>query len=1145
VSTFAEVFRFEIAYRFRQWTTWLYFAAMAAATWLLLIDLMIGEAAGTGTIHANAPATIAMVTVIATMLMLVAAAGLFGDAAARDVETRMHPLLYTMPISKSGYLGGRFLGAFTINALLLAVAAGGIVLVEMQRASQPELFGAMRPLAYIQPYFVFALPTIFAIGAIMFALAALTGRTLASYAAGAFLFFGSWLSGDSFDPFGLATLDKLTQYWTPFETNTRFVPFADALLWNRLTWMALGGVVLALTHVRFRFHDGGQRRRTRRAIPPPERAAAPRIAPEVRPTFNAATRLRQMAAVATRSLSEIFLTRATLAALTLLLAMIVKAGWQSAGVILDTPTWPMTSLVAREVLGDAGAVLVLLSILFAGELVWRERDTRSSAIVDTAPLPNWVLLTGKLGAMIAALAIVQAALMAAGIGLQAAEGYFELEPALYAKILFGIQLPQYVVWAALALFVHVVVNHKYAGHFVAVLCWALIRFGRSALGIEHNLLAWGADPGWSYSDISGFEPFFVPWLSFRLYWTAWALLLMIAATFFWPRGQDRSMRLPRRAVAALATAALGVVATGGWVFYNTNILNDYRTSDERQDARAAYERRYKRYEKLPQPLITHARLHVELDRRAVHVRGTYRLENQTGKPIDSVHVILNKEARPRYEVFPLPRPLQPGKAMQLRFHVVHEPRGFTNARAGGEIVGNGTYFGRTWMPMIGYQRELELADDLARKERGLPPRGRLASLDDQEALQQTSAIGDTRWLQLDTTIGTALDQTAVAPGTLRRTWTANGKRWFHYVTDAPIQNIYAIHSAAYAVTEDRWNGVAIQVLHHPRHTRNLDGILRATKATLDYHARHFGPYPHRELRIVEFPRHRGTYARAYPTALALSEGFGLMARPENGIDYPFLVTAHEVSHQWWGNQLRPARVEGAQVLTETLAHYTALMVLEQTYGREPVDRARELFQHRYLLGRRGHRASEVPLLRSNDHDYIHYNKGALVMYTLREAIGEERVNTALRRLFVKHRFGGPPFPTARDLYAELRAVTPEAQRGLLRDLFETITLWSLRAKSARSERLPNGTYRVTLTVSAEKIVADATGRDRPVPMDDRVDIGVFDASGAPLYLQPHRIRSGEQTIAVTVPRAPKSAGIDPRRKLIQRDLEQSLLLPLP
>ena len=1191
MSTFVEIFRFEIVSRLRQWSTWLYFGAMAATVWLLLIDLMIGDAQGSAGVHANAPATVAMALTIGTMVMLIATAGLFGEAAARDVESRMHPLVYTLPLSKSSYLGARFLGAFSVNAVLLAAGTIGMMLVETRRTGTTALFGAFRPMAYLEPYLVLALPTLFATGAIVFGVAALTGRTIAGYGAAAFLFFGSTMAGALlraqangrflaavFEPFGFNALSEVTEYWTAFETNTRLVPLTGALLWNRAAWIALGAGVLALTHWRFRLDDGERRRRRHerqrsKTSDAMQQRSAPLVVPVVRQSFAAATRLRQTLAVAVRSLSDVLLRPAVLAAGGLLLGLIVKAGWGSAGIVLDTPTWPVTYLVARDVLGDVGEVLVLLTALVAGELIWRERDSRMSDIVDAAPVPAAASLTGKFCTLVIALSAVQAALMLGGIFLQSMTGYHEYEPALYVQILFGIQLPHYVLWGALALFVHVLVNQKYVAHLVIVMYWALCRFGRSASGIEHNLLSWSADPGWSYSDLSGFEPFLAGWLSFKLYWAAWALLLLVLANLLWVRGRDTRLRerlrdakarFTRRAALAIGIAVLAVLGSGGWVYYNTNVLNEYRTSEEREDLRAGYERRYKRYEKLPQPLITHCRLQIELDpaRRSADIRGTYRLANQSAAAIDAVHVLLDEDVRQRglvfdraarrishdprhrYDIYALDRPLQPGEAMQLRFHVVSAARGFSNRRPGGEVVGNGTYLERSWMPMIGYQPELELFDDAARHARGLPPAARVAPLDDAEGRRISSAIRGAHWLQVDTVIGTAAGQIAVAPGSLRRTWTANGRRYFHYVTDAPIPNLYAIHSAAYAVAEERSNGVLVQVLHHPRHTYNTDRIMRAAKASLEYHARHFGSYPHRELRIVEFPRHRGTYARAYPTAVALSESFGFMARPDDGIDYPFLVVAHEVAHEWWGNQFRGARVEGGQVLSETLAHYGAMMVMEREHGREPVDRLRRLLLRNYLLGRLNHRTSEVPLLRSTDHKYLHYDKGAIAMYALRDAIGEERINTALRRLFEQHRFGGPPYPTTRELYAELHAVTPAPLRPLLQDLFEKITLWDLQAKQPSAEPLPGGTWRVTFTVEAEKYEADSIGREQRVPMNDFVDVGVFagpaDDSdpGAPLYLQKHRIRSGEQTITITVPRAPARVAIDPYRKLIERELSE-------
>ena len=148
---------------------------------------------------------------------------------------------------------------------------------------------------------------------------------------------------------------------------------------------------------------------------------------------------------------------------------------------------------------------------------------------------------------------------------------------------------------------------------------------------------------------------------------------------------------------------------------------------------------------------------------------------------------------------------------------------------------------------------------------------------------------------------------------------------------------------------------------------------------------------------------------------------------------------------------------------------------------------------------------------------------------LTEHLGDERLNGALRGFLDRHRGGAPPYATARDLLSDLRAATPDSLRYLLTDLFETITLWDVETRRAAVARTGDGRYAVTLDVVARKVRADSVGRETEIPMNDLVEIGVFapgtgGGPGAPLYLQRHRIRSGRQTITVTVPRQPLRNG---------------------
>jgi hypothetical protein len=226
-------------------------------------------------------------------------------------------------------------------------------------------------------------------------------------------------------------------------------------------------------------------------------------------------------------------------------------------------------------------------------------------------------------------------------------------------------------------------------------------------------------------------------------------------------------------------------------------------------------------------------------------------------------------------------------------------------------------------------------------------------------------------------------------------------------------------------------------------------------------------------------------------------------------------------------------------MSESLAWYYAMQVVRESYGPGQLRRLLSFMRQPYPYPpiRRGE-----PLLRGLD-PYMSYRKGPFALLALSEYVGEERVNTALRRLVEKHGSGAPPLATTLDLYRELRAVTPDSLQPLLRDLFEVNTFWELEAQRVTAEQTRAGTWQVTLDVRARKVVADSAGVETEVPMDERVQIGVFargadgDELGAPLYVRMHRIRSGEQTITVTVPRQPVLAGIDPYHLLDVIELE--------
>ena len=118
-------------------------------------------------------------------------------------------------------------------------------------------------------------------------------------------------------------------------------------------------------------------------------------------------------------------------------------------------------------------------------------------------------------------------------------------------------------------------------------------------------------------------------------------------------------------------------------------------------------------------------------------------------------------------------------------------------------------------------------------------------------------------------------------------------------------------------------------------------------------------------------------------------------------------------------------------------------------------------------------------------------------------------------------------------------VTPDSYQYLLRDLFEKNTFWDLATARATAKQKSADAWQVTLDVRARKVVVDEAGIETEVPMDDWVQVGVF-GEGEALHSRMHRIRSGQQTITLTVLRKPTRAGIDPDNLLIDLDTEDNI-----
>jgi aminopeptidase N len=464
------------------------------------------------------------------------------------------------------------------------------------------------------------------------------------------------------------------------------------------------------------------------------------------------------------------------------------------------------------------------------------------------------------------------------------------------------------------------------------------------------------------------------------------------------------------------------------------------------------------------------------------------------------------------------------------------------------IVDNGTFFNNeSILPQLGYQAGFELADKDDRKKYGLPVRERMPRLNNDPAKRMNSYISsNSDWVHVRSIFGTSGDQIAIAPGSLRREWKKNGRNYFHYELDHPSLNFYSFMSARFQVKKKLYKGISLEVYYDARHAYNVDKMMMSLEKSIDYYSTHFGPYRHKQARIIEFPRY-ASFAQAFPGTMPYSEAIGFIANLEDqeDIDMVTYIVAHEMGHQWWAHQVVGPIMQGSTLLSESMSQYAALMVMEKMYGKDQMRKFLRYEMDRYLSSRGMEAEKETPLLEVENQGYLHYNKASTVMYYLKEMIGENQVNAALKNLVDSFAYREPPYPTAYELVNRLEKQTPDSLQYLIRDLFKKITLFNNRVIEAKTKKITNA-YETTITVQAIKMYADSVGRETPAILDDWIMVGLLAKPdegkkyGKPLEMRRLRMREKEGTFVFITKEKPWQAGIDPYSYLVDRVPDDNL-----
>ena len=1203
IAMFSAIARFELRYQL--------FSPLFAVTFVLFLLLAFGSAASEnirigagGNVHVNAPFAIAQTVAILNLFGIFVVTAFVANVVIRDDETGFGPLVHSTRIGKFDYVLGRFSGALAAALAVMASVPLGLLLGSLMPWVDAETLGPVLLQHYALAFVYFSLPTLFLMAAIFFALATIT-RSLMWTFIGVVVFLvlfvisrvmlrdPAWDALSAWtDPFGISALNQMTRYWTAAERNSQLPPLTGLLLSNRLLWVAVGMGMLALAYAIFRM---GQKSDTPgKSAPAADAPAQIAPAPQTQPAWaqapaafapSRATAWAQCLVLARFDFAYVLRSPA-------FIVLLVLGLFNGLGALSSTVDsrgveyFPVTTSVIEALSNSYTLFIFIIAVFYAGELVWRDRDRRMHEIIGASAAPDWSFMVPKVLAIAGVLLATLAVAVLGGMVFQAYHGYTVWNIYAYLGWFIAPRLVDAFLLAVLAVFVQTLVPNKFSGWAVMLLYFVSTAV-LGNLGFEHNLYTYGGSVMVPLSEMNGSGHFWIGRAWLQLYWCAFAAILLVLSHLMWRRGVDTSLlprlrRLRNRfhgpARAILMVSLLVFLGAGSWIFYNTNVLNRYEVRDEREALAADMEKQLLGFENLPQATIVEVQLEVALYPRQhrAQTRGTYVLENRTGADLKHLHLNFDSAAKalrfdmesaqlekefPRfgYRIYTLGKPMAPGERRTLHFANTLEQVGFTNQGAQTRIVENGTFLNNFEVaPMIGISRAGFLQDRAKRRKYGLPAELRPAALEDKQANARHYLRRDSDWVQAQITLSTDADQTPVAPGYTVSDSVAGGRRTLVTRTEAPIHNFFSLQSARYAVQKDQWKSpegrvVDLAVYHHAPHNHNVQRMLDAMKVSLEVFSEKFSPYQFRQLRILEFPAY-GSFAQAFANTVPYSESIGFIqnfkeASRDTSIDLVTYVTAHEVAHQWWAHQVIGADKQGMVLLSESFSQYGALLVMEKLYGREQIRKFLKYELDGYLRSRGGEVLEELPLNRVENQGYIHYQKGGLAMYALKEEVGEAAVNRALKKLLAQYAFKAAPYPESTDFLRLLRAEVEPRHHELIADLFEKITLHDLKASAPTVQALADGKFDVRFTVHATKLYADGKGNETEAPLNETFEVGAFSAepakkgysSAAVLTLQRIALRSGSQEVRLTTDKAPAFVGVDPFNIRIDRNSNDNLV----
>jgi hypothetical protein len=1125
----------------------------------------------------NGPALMALVVAMLGQLAVVFFPLYTTAAVLRDIEYRSEEIILSTRVSRRDYAGGRILAAYMIGMLVILICAPCVVFGQDMPWVDQTRIGSTSWYALLWSILVLVVPNTLLVTGFVSLVASRTRSLRATYVGlivFELLYFASQRAlphlvshqmAALFDAHGVNELIHSILHSSVDQLNRGLPPLSLAFVANRILWLILGAAVFVLSCISStpRKHAGvaGQQRAAGVPIDDTQRNGSPLLRTNQR--FTVSTWMTQLWSLYRTGASAVI--QGPFFAVVIFLcvvAVLFCIGTQEHAV--DGPVMPSGSVVFDAVRQGTHWLIYSAVAFYVGELTWRDRECGFANVSDAYPASQGTRFAASGLIVLTVVAILQGAGGLAGYLWHASHGLASLKGPDYVRALAMVAVP-YVFFGVLALCLQLIANQRYTGYALCVLWLFFSEVWLPRMGWATPLVNFGHLPATVYSDLSGAWPSIPTALVYAGYWVVGASALVTLTLAIAARSKYVSLRDRMFDVRARLGGWHGLIFVAMLVLF-VGLATLIHVDGSRHEAgfspqqAASYEIKYAKYATKPQLRIASISLAADLSAAhgSLQLRSHYRLTNRNQAPVDEVAVqfppgfvvqrvglpphsdIVNDEGL-RFAVYRLQQPVLPGGGIDLDVTLMHRDSPLADNYQATWLVPGRPFVGTSLLPRIGYQPELALSDAQERARSGLGK----PVLAQQDTVMDNPLGNDADWIAYQAVLSTDNGRLALTSGQRVASWRRAGRTYFRYVADAPMIDMPPLIFGDYEMRSKTHGDTSITVFFDPGHPWNVDRLLKIADSALAGFGRDYAPYPRASLALVEAAA--GSSPQSYPGLILLPEDSIFSAGPAEAatIDTAYHVVAHEIAHQWWGHQVIAAAMPGANMLTESLAEFSALRLYGETHPRSSTDALLDEMQRSYLLGHAMNVRVEPPLIHVQNEVYVAYDKGPLAFHAISlKACGG--LAASLREFFLEYRFAPAPYPTAEGLLAKISEDCRGQGSALMNEWFRSVVLHDARLEAPRATRMHDGRFQVTFAINASQrvlfgAVTQGAERVRRIP-----EVAIYgqpgrDGSRKQLYLGSPSTKTPDGRYEIFVKDLPQAVRLDPRHIWLNRATDGSEL----